>query len=157
MVQQLLTEWLTLAALVVGPGLVAGLFWAPFLAVDRFASLFERLPPRDSVAVSYPLVTVGLSLPWIAAAGRALVRRASDELTAANGLLDVIVVLSGVYLLVLPLVAGLGLPRVGIDWDETGYGPRTWILLGIGTLWYVLLLALPIFALSIGLALAGGP
>lgn len=157
MVSRPLTEWITLAVIVVGPGFVASLLWAPFLGVDRFGSLFERLWPGNSVAVSYLLVMIGLSLPWVGASGGAMVRASPEELSMANALLDVIVALAVVYLLGLPLVAGLGLPRVGIDWDETGYGLRTWALLAIGVLWYVLLLALPIFALSIGLALAGGP
>lgn len=157
MALQLLTEWITLAVLVVSPGFIASLLWAPFLGVDRFESLFEQLWPGNSVAVSYLLVMIGLGLPWVVAAGGAMVRASPEELSMANALLDVIVALSIVYLLGLPLVAGLGLPRVGIDWDETGYGPRTWGLLIIGVLWYVVLLALPIFALSIGLALAGDP
>lgn len=157
MVSQLLTEWITVTVIVIGPGVVASLLWAPLLGADRFKSLFEQLWPGNSLAVSYLLVTVGLSLPWVVAAGGAMVRASSGELQMANALLDVIVALSAVYLLGLPLVAGLGLPRAGVDWDTTGYGLQTWVLLIVGVLWYVLLIALPIFALSIGLALAGGP
>lgn len=157
MVSQLLTEWITLAVIVVGPGFIASVSWAPFLISERFRSLFEQLWPEDSVAISYLLVMIGLSFPWVMGAGGAMVRGSPEELQMANAMMDVVVALSVVYLFGLPLVAGVGLPRVGIDWDETGYGLRTWVLLSTGVLWYVVLLALPIFALSIGLALAGGP
>ena len=151
----LLTEWATLFVLVIGPGLVAGLLWSPFLGSDRLRSLFERLWPGQSPVVSYPLVMVGLSLPWVMTAAGAMVRGSPDELAMANALLDAVVGLSALYLLGLPLVAGLGLPRAGIDWDDTGYGPRTWALLIGAASWYVALLAAPTLALSVGLALGG--
>lgn len=156
-IARLLTEWATLFVLVVGPGLVAGLLWSPFLGSDRLRSLFERLWPGGSPAVSYPLAMVGLSLPWVMTAGGAIVRGSPEELAMANALLDVVVGLSALYLVGLPLVAGFGLPRAGIDWDDTGYGPRTWALLVGGASWYVALLATPTLALSVGLALGGGP
>lgn len=157
MVQRLLAEWVTLFALVVGPGLVASLLWSPFLVADRVESLFERLWPGDSVLASYLLVMVALSLPWILGAGGAMIRAPADGATVANALLDVIVSLSVAYVVGLPLLSGVGLPAIGVDWDPGGYGLRTWLLLLGGAVWYTVLLALPIFVVSIGLALPEHP
>jgi len=157
MVSGTLVEWATLTAIVFGPGIGASLLWGPLLGVDRFESLFERLRPDTPVLLNYFLVMIALSLPWVGGGYVSMVRAPSEELVTANALLDVVVALSVVYLFGLPLIAGVVLPRIGTDWDRTGYGLRTWVLLVVGVLWYVVLLALPIFALSTGLALAGGP
>lgn len=53
------------------------------------------------------------------------------------------------YLFGLPLVAGMGLPKVGFDWDPTGYGPGTWLLLFVGGAWYVATLAVPLFFFAV--------
>jgi len=155
MVRQPVGEWVTLLALVFGPGLAAALLWSPFLAADRIGSLFGQLWPRTSAAASYLLVMVGLSLPWVFATGAAMARASTPGLGMANALLNVIVSLAVVYAVGLPALAAVGLPAAGVDWDANGYGLRTWVLLVAGAVWYVALLAFPIFLVSVGLALAG--
>lgn len=150
--------WPAVVALLVGPGVVAAVLCVPFLAVERMRALFRSLPPRDGVAVSYVALTVGASFPYVAGtlwalttgvdAGRGPARGAA----MANSLLDVLVGLSLAYVAAVPLLAGLGLPRAGVDWDPTGYGPGTWaLLLGFGA-WYAAVFAVPLFVVAVVLA-----
>lgn len=144
--------WLLVA--LVTPGLVAGVFWSPFLLSERVRSLLARLPPRSSWAWTYGLVTVGLSLPYLLGTTWALVRTTGATGGAmANEILDVIVPVSVLYLVGIPIVTVVGLPRLGFDWDPTGYGIGTWLLLVGGSLWYVLLFAVPLFVVVFFLAL----
>lgn len=57
---------------------------------------------------------------------------------------------------VAPGAAAGGLPRLGIDWDPTGYGASTWALLVGAGLWYAVVAAVPLFALAVAMALPGG-
>lgn len=133
--------WVTLALLVFGPGLAAATITAPFLAADRLRSLFRTLPPTDSVVVSYLLVTVGGSLPYVVGTGAILTAFAGSSpasgATVAERLLGLATVVSLVVVVGWPTVCGLVLPEVGYDWDPTGYGWDTWLLLIGGAVWYV--------------------
>jgi hypothetical protein len=60
------------------------------------------------------------------------------------------------YIVVLPIAATVGLPRYGIDWDPTGYGIGTWVVMLLSTLWYVIWFILPIMLISALLALPTG-
>ncbi|MFB6206856.1 MAG: hypothetical protein ABEJ05_10070 [Haloglomus sp.] len=139
-----------LVTVVLVPGLVAALLWSPFLLSDRLRALFRELPPRGHPLVSYLLVALGGALPYVGGGLWAL-SRGSDagDAAAANTLLDVVVVTSLVYLAVGPLVAGLALPRLGRDWDPTGYGPGTWALLGAGSAWFAVLFGAPLFLMAL--------
>ena len=95
------------------------------------------------------LVALTLSLPWVVAA----LADAPDGAAMVNAVAELILPLSVAYLVSLPLVADLGLPRVGVDWDPTGYGPGSWVLLVVAAAWYAAVFALPRFALAVVLAL----
>lgn len=146
--------WLILLGIGIGPAVGAAILWSPFLFSDRIRALFRRLPPTDSALVTYCLVSVGLWLPylvgmfWTATHGPS-----SGPAPAANAMLDVVVTVSACYLVGLPLLAGVGLPRLGIDWDSTGYGADTWALIVGGTVWYTALLGFPPFVIAVILAL----
>lgn len=143
-----------LVVVLVTPGLVAGLFWSPFLLSTRIRALLGRLPPRGSWTGTYVLATVALSLPYILGTIWALVQTTGGTGAAmANGILDVIVPVSFLYLLGIPLGTIVGLPRLGLDWDPENYGPGTWALLFAGSLWYVLLFVAPLFVTVFFLAL----
>lgn len=146
-------EWLTTAAIFLGPGAVAALLWSPFLLAGRLRELFRRLPPTDSVLPTYLLLTVGASLPYVLGTLWALVATTggSGEATA-NAMLDVIVPVTLVYAVGIPVVAAEGLPRFGIDWDPADYDVVTWVLLAAGGLWYALLFAVPLFVLALIMA-----
>ncbi|WP_255196989.1 hypothetical protein [Halorarius litoreus] len=148
-----------LLLLVLGPGVVASVLWTPFLASTRLRSLFRRLPPDGSLAVTYAVVTVGASLPYVLGAGVALglvdIGGPEGGARMANAILTVIVPVSLGYVLGVPLVGAVGLPRAGVDWDPTGYGVSTWLLLFVGTVWYVVLFAVPLFVLALIAAYPG--
>lgn len=147
--------WLVLLALFLGPGLVAAVLCAPFLATERVRALFRSLPPRDGVGVPYVAATVVASFPYVGGTLWALSTAADGGrgAQAANALLDVLVFLSLGYVVAVPLLAGVALPRVGHDWDPTGYGPGTWALLvGLGA-WYAAVFAAPLFVVVVFLAL----
>jgi hypothetical protein len=60
------------------------------------------------------------------------------------------------YVVLLPVTAVVGLPRYGIDWDPTGYGTGTWVVMVLSTLWYVGWFILPIVFGAALLALPTG-
>jgi hypothetical protein len=65
-------------------------------------------------------------------------------------------VLTIAYVVVLPVVASVGLPRVGIDWDPTNYGLGTWLLLVGAALWYSAIFVVPLAFFAFVLALPTG-
>lgn len=142
------TSWLILIALVAGPGLVATILWSPVLAAERLRSLFRELPISSSTLGNYVLIAMGLSLPWLVGSVRALsVIGSHPGPSSGKPLLDVTIVLSTSYVVGLPLIAGIGLPRLGIDWDPAAYGPGTWLLLFVASAWYTTVFAVPLFVL----------
>lgn len=148
--------WLWTLALLVLPGLVAAGLCAPFLAASRLRALFEALPPAGRVLPSYLAVAIGLSVPYVAGVGLTVARAGEAGPAWSSGFLST-ALLGGVLVgLVAPATAVAGLPRFGVDWDPTGYGPSTWLLLGAAGLWYAVVAAVPLAALAVGMALPGG-
>jgi hypothetical protein len=152
-----LSEWLTLFALVFGPGVVATLLSTPFLAAERLRALFRTLPPTDSLVPSVLLVGIGGSLPYTLGVGLLLVQFGQSSSSAgavlAESLFGLIAVLSLVYVVVVPTVAVLVLPEVGYDWDPAEYSLATWALLIGVSAWYDAVLAVPLAFAAFFLAL----
>lgn len=146
--------WAVLLAIALGPGVVAAVLWSPFLAAGRVRSLFRSLPPGDSLLVSYPAALIGASVPYVVGVVAALVRTTDTTgATTANAILDVIVPVSFGFVVGVPALACAGLPRLGVDWDPTGYGPGTWALLAAGGVWYAAVFAVPLFLVAIVMAM----
>jgi hypothetical protein len=148
--------WLWTIVLFVLPGLVAAVLWTPFLIASRFRALFRALPPAGRLVPSYVGVALTLSIPYLA--GLLLTVGLVDSAGPgwSEGFLDT-ALFGGVLVgLVAPAVAAAGLPRLGVDWDPTGYGASTWALLLAAGLWYAVVAAVPLVALAIGTALPGG-
>ncbi|GAB6880083.1 hypothetical protein JCM17823_23570 [Halorubrum gandharaense] len=100
-------------------------------------------------------MAIGLSLPFIIGVGIG-VAGSTQSVDTANTLLNVAFGLAILYLIGLPVGAVVGLPRVGIDWDQTGYGLSTWLVVVMATLWYVAVFLLPIVFFGFLLALPTG-
>lgn len=146
--------WGFVVGLLLGPGIVAAIIWSPFLLASRIRALFRALPPARSTAVSYVVVTVGLSIPYLFGTIAALVVTEGQTGGAmANALLNVLIPVSSLYVLGLPILAIRGLPRIGRDWDPNGYDTTTWVLLIVGAAWYSALFAVPLFLIAVVLAL----
>lgn len=155
-----LAGWLTFVASLLVPGVVAAVLWTPFLIAKRVRSLFEALPPRESLVPSYVVACVGASLPFVVGALIALVTSdvaaADGGIQLSNRLFTLSLALSVAYTAGLPLVGVIGLPRAGVDWDPTGYGASTWLILAAGGAWYAFVFALPLVAFALVLGLPGG-
>lgn len=149
-------SWLAVAVGLLVPGLVATLLWAPFLVVKRIRTLFTALPPTNGFVLTYVLVTLGASIPFVAGFVGTIVFVDPAGAAWSNALFTLTLLLFGVYSVGLPVVSIFGLPRVGIHWDPTGYGWSTWALLVVGSVWYATLFAAPIIVVSIVFALPGG-
>lgn len=132
-------------------GFVAVVLWSPLLLSGRVRSLFRHLPPANSLLISYLVVGGGLTLPFIAGTGVALVRMPQAAVSIA--ILDVVVQTAFVYVIALPLLAGDILPKLGVDWDPSGYGETTWLLLVGSVVWYVVVVAVPLSGLAVLLAI----
>jgi len=148
--------WLFTLALFLFPGLVAAGLCAPFLAAERLRALFRALPPSGRLLTSYVGVSIALSVPYLA--GVVCTVALADEAGPAwsRGFL-VTALFGGIGVgLVAPAVAVIGLPRLGIDWDPTGYGVGTWGILLAAGLAYAIIAAVPLVALAVGMALPGG-
>lgn len=143
-------------ALVFGAGITAAVLWSPILLGSRIRSLFGRLPPARSTIVSYLLVTIGLSIPFVIGTGVVFSTTSTEGAALSNALLNMVVVLTLVYVVVLPLTAVVGLPRISLDWDPTNYGLGTWLLLVGMVLWYATVFALPLAFLAFILAFPSG-
>lgn len=145
---------LGLLAVVLLPGLIAAVLWSPFLLSSRIQSLFASLPPRESTLVTYTVAAVGASLPfWLGSLAAIVGTEGASGAVMANAILDVIVPLAVVYVVGFPTIAIVVLPRVGVDWDPTGYGTGTWALLLVGGGWYAAMFAVPLFLVAVVLAL----
>ncbi|EMA59238.1 hypothetical protein [Halorubrum lipolyticum] len=150
------TGWLVTVALFALPGVVAAALWAPFLIAARFRALFVALPPAGRLLTSYVGVALALSVPYLA--GVLLTVGLVDSAGAAwsNALVETALVGGALTTVVAPAVAVLALPRLGVDWDPTGYGASTWALLVAAGLWYAVVAAVPLFALAVVFGLPGG-
>ncbi|MFC6836913.1 hypothetical protein [Halomarina ordinaria] len=148
--------WVTFGLVLLVPGVAATALCAPFLAAKRVRSLFAALPPEGSPVTTYALVGVGLSLPYVGGVLWVLASVDSAGGAWGNALLTLALLLGVLYTVGCPVVGVLALPRVGVDWDPTGYGWSTWVLLGAAGGWYATLFAVPLVVLGIVLALPGG-
>ncbi|UIO99787.1 hypothetical protein Hbl1158_14890 [Halobaculum sp. CBA1158] len=146
--------WLVAFALV--PGVVASILWTPFLLARRIRSLFAALPPSGSAVPSFVIAGIGGSLPYVAVVAGVIGAVDPEGAAWSNALLGAVVPLSAAYVLGGPVVAALVLPRIGIDWDPTGYGPSTWALSLVASAWYAATLATPIVLMAFVFALPGG-
>lgn len=147
LLQALLDEtvgYLTLFGFLLAIGIVAAICWSPFLLSKRFRQLFAQLPPFKSPYLTYGVVGVGAAVPYLLGLLGAL---AVTE--TGSTLFTVVVIVSGSYLVAIPLLGAVVLPRVGVDWDSTGYGISTWALLLAGAVWYTTLFAVPLTIISI--------
>ncbi|WP_144796776.1 hypothetical protein [Halorubrum depositum] len=148
--------WLWTLALFALPGLVAAVCWTPFLLSARLRALFVALPPAGRLAPSYVGVALALSVPYLVGVVLTVWLVDSAGPGWSEGFLDT-ALFGGVLVgFVAPAVAGAGLPRLGVDWDPTGYGPGTWALLVAAGVWYAVVAAVPLVALAVGMALPGG-
>jgi len=141
-----------LVALVLTPGVVAMVLWSPILLSTRLRTLFRQLPPTTSILVSYVLVALVLSLPFIGGALRAFAQTTATGAALSNTILDTVLKLSIGYIIGMPVVSAVWLPRLGIDWDPAEYGASTWLLLVFSAVWYIAVFALPLSLLSVILA-----
>ena len=148
--------WLWTLGLALFPGVAAAGLCAPFLAAERLRALFRALPPRGRLLPSYLGVSVGLSVPYLAGVVLTVARAAEAGPAWSSGFLLTALLGAVLVAFVAPVVAVVGLPRLGLDWDPTGYGPSTWLLLGGAGLWYAAVAAVPLVALAVGMALPGG-
>ncbi|EMA67752.1 hypothetical protein C461_08494 [Halorubrum aidingense JCM 13560] len=148
--------WVLTLALLALPGIAAAVLWSPFLLAARFRALFVALPPAGRLVPSYVGVALGLSVPYVA--GILLTVGLVDPAGPgwSSGLVETALAGGVLVALVAPTAAVLGLPRLGVDWDPTGYGPGTWALLVAAGLWYAAVAAAPLFALAVVFALPGG-
>lgn len=134
-------------------GWLVGVLWTPFLVAGRVRKLFDSLPHADW-RVSYALFIPLPGVAWGFLFGCTLslsrdVRpptRASELYVAG---VDGIVAATLVSVVLWPTLLVYVLPRRGVDWDPDGYGPTT-VLLVLGvTVWYLLFLVGPAYALSV--------
>ncbi|MUW15245.1 hypothetical protein GJ633_11740 [Halorubrum sp. CBA1125] len=149
-------SWLYTLVLLALPGLVAALLCAPFLIAARLRALFRALPPAGRLVPSYLAVAIAFSIPYLVGVVLTLWLVDSSGTGWSDGFVTTAFAGGGTVALLGPPAAVLGLPRLGVDWDPTGYGLDTWALLVAAGLWYALVAAVPLFALSIVLALPGG-
>lgn len=151
-----LVGWLAAVSFLLAPGVVATVCWTPFLLSERLRALFAELPPFDSPYATYVLVGLAASLPFVVGVGAALVGTDTEGPHAggrmANAVLNTVFPLSVGYVVATPLIGAFGLPRVGVDWDPTGYGLSTWALLAAGGAWYAAVFAVPLTLFSLVVA-----
>jgi hypothetical protein len=138
------------------PGVAAAILWSPILLSSRIRSLFTRLPPGQSTIGSYLLVAIGLSVPFVIGTGVVLMTTSTAAAALSNALLNLAFALTIVYVVSLPLAAGVGLPRLGRDWDPTDYGAGTWLLLVVATVWYTGVFSVPLAFAAVVFALPTG-
>ncbi|WP_280536974.1 hypothetical protein [Halopenitus sp. POP-27] len=151
-----MSEWATLVGFLLVPGFIATLLWSPFLIVDRIRALLATLPPTGSIVPTYLLAGVGGSIPYILAATLVVTTVDSAGVAWSNAFINVAVLLFVGYAAGVPVITNVVLPRLDLDWDPTGYGPSTWVLLAAGGASYALLFAIPFVVVSFLLALPGG-
>lgn len=148
-----LSGWATLLVLVLAPGVTATILWTPVLLSSRLRALFRSLPPTDRLPVNYVVVGLGLSVPWLVGIGYALQELGAGRATTGAVFLNVASLLAIGYTVGLPVVGGLGLPRVDLDWDPNGYPASTWVILAVAGGWYAAVYTVPMFLFGIVISL----
>lgn len=148
--------WAVAIAALAVPGLVAAALWAPVLIAERCRALFVALPPSGRLVVSYVGVALALSVPFVVGAAATVTLVDPESGGWSSGFVTTAVYGSGLVALGWPVAAGVVAPRVGVDWDPTGYGASTWALLVGSGLWYAVVAAAPLLAIGLVFALPGG-
>jgi len=147
--------WLWTLALFLFPGLVAAGLCAPFLAAERLRELFAR-SPNGRLLTSYVGVSIARSVPYLTGVVLTVTLAGEAGPAWSEGFL-VTALFGGIGVgLVAPAVAVIGLPRLGTDWDPTGYGPGRGEPPRRRTGVRARRRAVPLVALAIGMALPGG-
>lgn len=96
-------------------------------------------------------MVIGMAVPFLVGTAVALVR--IPQAAVSTAILDTVVQTTFVYVVALPVLAGDVLPKLGVDWDPTGYSKTTWLLLVGSVVWYAVLVAVPLSFLSVLLAI----
>jgi hypothetical protein len=148
--------WLFTLLLLTIPGVIAAVLWAPFLVSRRVRSLFVALPPRGSLGPTYVGVLLLASLPYVLGSVAVIAIVPSEGAALSNAILTLVQYLGVAYVFLVPTVAVLGLPRLGVAWDPPGSHIASWFLLAFGGLWYTLTFAVPMSLLAVLLASPGG-
>lgn len=108
------------------------------------------------MVTGYVVVAVGLSLPFLLGTTVVFTTTSTEGAALSNALLDTALQLAIAYVVALPLTAGLGLPRIGVDWDPTGYSFSTWLFLVVAAVWYAAVFVLPLALFAFILAIPTG-
>lgn len=103
---------------------------------SRLRSLFRHLPLTGSTVGNYLMVALGLSWPWLVPYGYAFLATRKWAVSMGETYLLGVVVLWASYVVGLPFVAGVVLPRRGVDWNAKRYGLGTWVVLLVTSAWY---------------------
>ena len=148
--------WLSLAAALLAPGAIAGAVWTPFLASRRIRSLFVALPPRGSLAPTYVAAAVLASLPYVLGLGAIIATVPSSGAQWSNAIFTLVIFAGVAYTVLVPTVAVVVLPRLGVRWDGAERRVTSWLLLALGGFWYALTFAVPLIFLAFVFALPGG-
>jgi hypothetical protein len=134
-------------------GWLVAVAWLPFLAAGRLRRLFGSLSTRGWLA-NYALWMPLPGAVWGFVFGCTL--SASRDVRAPSQVsplyvagVDGIVAATLVSLVLWPVVLLSVLPARGIDWDPEGDSPGTAALVVGGTVWYLLFLVGPAYALSV--------
>ena len=144
---------LLLAVVAFAPGTVAGVLWSPFLLSGRLRSFVKTVDPTGVWPVTYAAGTVFTGFLAVVGFGLLLGDLPNDSAAGANLLLDGVVATVVVLVVVGWAGSTLVAPRLGYDWDPTGYGLGTHALVFAGAIWYAVVLATPFFLLSLVFAL----
>jgi hypothetical protein len=108
------------------------------------------------MTVSYLLVAIALSIPFVVGTGIVSTTASTEGAAFSNALLNLVFGLTIVYVIVLPLAACVGLPKIGLDWVPTNYGVGTWLLLVGVVVWYAAVFVVPLAFFAFILALPTG-
>jgi len=112
--------------------------------------------PNGRLLTSYVGVSIALSVPYLTGVVLTVTLAGEAGPAWSEGFL-VTALFGGIGVgLVAPAVAVIGLPRLGTDWDPTGYGPGTWGASSPPDWRTRSSPPCPVVALAIGMALPGG-
>lgn len=148
----------TIVALLL-PGTVATVLLAPFLVSKRVRSLFRSLPPTQSIVLSYGLVGIGASVPFIVGFGTIVLTidpNGAGPVPLSNAIFTLTILLFVGYTIGTPVLGTMLVPRLGYDWDPMDYSVSTWLILAGGGAWYALIFSIPLIIVSLVFALPGG-
>lgn len=134
-------------------GLLIALVWSPFLIAGRLRGLFDALPPTDW-RLSYVLWMPLPAMVWAFFLGIVLpvsrvVRPPTEASLVYVTALDGMMVATAVSILLWPILLLYVLPVRGFDWYPEERTPTTVALVVGGTVWYLLLLVVPMYVFAL--------